>query len=297
MFRLIKKYFVPHKGNQHHPHILRTEAIIFLLAIMISAEGIFLASTLNIIPGASLFSAVLPNVLVQSANASRQESGLPVLTANALLEKAAALKAQDMATKGYFAHTSPEGITPWYWVQKAGYEYTIAGENLAVNFIDSSDVHTAWMNSPSHRANIVNAGYTEIGIATAKGMYQGNEAIFVVQYFGKPKSTSRIAVVPQQVHAATPMPTPQLSSVVIPALAKPAPVSSVLTTMVAEPRKTTQNIFLIIGGLVLFSLILMMLIRFEFPRPAHAIGPMLLFFFMLSAIALNRYIGLLHSAV
>ncbi len=96
------------------------------------------------------------------------------------------MKADDMATKGYFAHTSPEGLTPWYWFAQVGYNYTYAGENLAINFNESKDVDTAWLASPTHRANILNSHYTEIGIATAQGMYKGVQATFVVQMFGTP---------------------------------------------------------------------------------------------------------------
>jgi hypothetical protein len=96
------------------------------------------------------------------------------------------MKANDMAEKGYFAHTSPEGKTPWYWFKQAGYDYSYAGENLAVNFFESKDVAEAWMNSPTHRANIVKKDYTEIGIAVATGMYEGRQSVFVAQLFGTP---------------------------------------------------------------------------------------------------------------
>ena len=61
------------------------------------------------------------------------------------------MKAQDMATLGYFAHVSPDGKTPWYWIEKVGYDYQYAGENLAINFSDSKDVTNAWMASPLHK--------------------------------------------------------------------------------------------------------------------------------------------------
>lgn len=105
---------------------------------------------------------------------------------NDLLSAAAQLKANDMAAKGYFAHVSPDGKTPWYWIDKVGYSYDYAGENLAVNFIDSADVSNAWMASPTHRANILNPVFKEVGTATAVGTYKGRNAIFVVQLFGTP---------------------------------------------------------------------------------------------------------------
>lgn len=131
-------------------------------------------------------SAIYAAVLVNLTNQNRVAANLSELTVNPVLEKAAQMKADDMAIKGYFAHNTPEGLTPWYWFGQAGYEYKYAGENLAVNFENSEDVETAWMNSRGHFLNIVNPKYTEIGIATSTGIYKGRQAVFVVQMFGTP---------------------------------------------------------------------------------------------------------------
>lgn len=128
--------------------------------------------------------AVYPQAVVDLTNDYRQQNELGILSVNKLLLEAAQLKAEDMAGKSYFAHTSPEGITPWYWLDKVGYNFVYAGENLAVNFSDSKSVVQAWINSLSHRANILSQNFSEIGIATADGIYKGKEATFVVQYFG-----------------------------------------------------------------------------------------------------------------
>jgi uncharacterized protein YkwD len=131
-------------------------------------------------------SAIYAAVLVNLTNQNRAAANVAELTVNPLLEKAAQMKADDMAAKGYFAHNTPEGKTPWYWFDQAGYKYTYAGENLAVNFEESADVETAWMNSRGHFLNIMNPKYTEIGMATSTGLYKGRTAIFVVQMFGSP---------------------------------------------------------------------------------------------------------------
>jgi hypothetical protein len=96
------------------------------------------------------------------------------------------MKGEDMVTKGYFAHNSPEGVTPWHWFQEAGYSFLYAGENLAINFTDAEDVEQAWLNSPKHRANILNASFQEIGIATVPGTYNDSPTIYIVQMFGTP---------------------------------------------------------------------------------------------------------------
>ncbi|HWO07089.1 MAG TPA: CAP domain-containing protein [Candidatus Paceibacterota bacterium] len=130
--------------------------------------------------------AVIAAVLTELANEDRQQEGLRALQTNPKLVAAAQRKADDMAAKGYFAHETPEGHNSWHWFREVGYDYAYAGENLAVNFSESADVEKAWMASPTHRENILNARYTEIGIATAVGTYKGKPAIFAVQMFGHP---------------------------------------------------------------------------------------------------------------
>lgn len=137
-----------------------------------------------------LMTLVLPSALVGLSNSQREDAKLPLLEISPKLQKAAQLKANDMAKRGYFSHYTPEGNPPWYWLDQVEYDYRSAGENLAVNFTESTDVDKAWMNSPKHRENILNKKYTEVGIATAKGLYKGEEATFVVQFFGKPTSTT-----------------------------------------------------------------------------------------------------------
>ncbi len=191
---IVRKYLIPNQNNDYKPHLLRKTGVacISLLALALFAVGIF-QNLLFLKTG--ILSAVLPPVLVDLANQDRTSNQLAVLTVNPILEKAAQAKANDMAAKSYFAHTSPEGKTPWYWFSDAGYKYSSAGENLAINFTDSGEVNTAWMNSPGHRANILNGKFTEIGIATAQGTYNGQATVFVVQMFGKPAQTKKPSVV------------------------------------------------------------------------------------------------------
>lgn len=185
MIKTLKKYFIPNEENEYKPHFLRQTSVAFLsfLSLLVFFFGIL---HVVVIENTSLLSAVIPKALVELANNNRIQNNVSHLSTNAVLEAAAQLKANDMAAKSYFAHVSPEGLTPWHWFKQAGYDFQYAGENLAVNFSDSYDVDRAWMNSPTHKANILNGKFTEIGIATAKGYYNGQETIFVVQMFGKP---------------------------------------------------------------------------------------------------------------
>ena len=136
-----------------------------------------------------LISTILPAIVADATNKARNNEGLSSLQRSEALDLVAELKAQDMAQKKYFSHWSPEGVSPWHWFNVVGYEYLHAGENLAVHFTDSKNVVDAWLNSPSHRANILSNSYQEIGIGTAKGRYEGYDTVFVVQVFGTPAAT------------------------------------------------------------------------------------------------------------
>jgi hypothetical protein len=151
------------------------------------------ASHMPQVMNSNMIALVLPQALVDYTNQDRAFKTLPSVNTHPLLERAALLKAQDMANKGYFAHTSPDGHDPWYWLDSVGYDFRYAGENLAINFSESSDVNTAWVNSPGHYANIVNGKFTEVGIATAEGFYGGKQTTFVVQFFGTPAKKKTVS--------------------------------------------------------------------------------------------------------
>ncbi len=180
-----KHVFVPHEGNDYTPHFLREGSIVFLCILALVVFS-FSASTKFYIKKTNMTGAVLPAVLVDLTNSDRASSGLSGLTRNSVLDEAARLKAEDMAQNQYFAHNSPNGLTPWHFMDKAGYSFAYAGENLAVDFTESNDVENAWLLSPKHRANIMDARFTEIGIATVDAVFEGKNTTFVVQMFGKP---------------------------------------------------------------------------------------------------------------
>lgn len=119
-------------------------------------------------------------------NQERGKSGLGSLTLNAKLSSAASAKANDMFQNQYWAHVSPAGKEPWAFITASGYSYRVAGENLARDFNHTTDMVVAWMNSPSHKANIMNGRYTEIGLAVMNGQLQGVDTTLVVQMFGSP---------------------------------------------------------------------------------------------------------------
>lgn len=161
--------------------------------------SVFLMSSLqSFFMATNQFASVIDSVLVDLTNTDRAAYNLGTLTVNDKLTAAAQAKANDMAAKSYFAHTSPEGVDSWFWFKQAGYDFQHAGENLAVDFSDSADVERAWMNSPTHRDNILNGKYAEVGIATAVGTYQGRPTVFVVTMFGTPRSGTAAAPAAQK---------------------------------------------------------------------------------------------------
>ena len=158
----------------------------YLVAILVL---IFLAESLLVVPevwgpGRRFLAAVLPSLVVDYTNTDRTTEQKPPLQINPLLAQAAQLKAEDMAKRAYFSHEGPEGEAPWVWFDQVGYKYIYAGENLALNFYDSSEVNRAWLNSPKHRANIMDENFTDIGVGSATGFFEGRESVFVVQFFG-----------------------------------------------------------------------------------------------------------------
>ena len=140
--------------------------------------------------GAFSPATVLVGALSSLTNQERQQNNLAKLIVNPLLSEAAQKKAEDMSKNQYFSHVSPDGKTPWFWLELVGYKYDYAGENLAINFDESEDVTNAWMNSPAHRENILKKSYTEMGSGVATGTYQGRDAVFIVQDYASPRTES-----------------------------------------------------------------------------------------------------------
>ncbi len=128
--------------------------------------------------------------VVTLTNKERTNNNLPALKTNPQLAAAAESKITDMFSKGYFEHESPEGKGPADLAKDAGYAYVIVGENLALgNFADDAALVEGWMNSPGHRANILNEKYLEIGVAVRQGVYEGRKTWMAVQEFGTPLSS------------------------------------------------------------------------------------------------------------
>lgn len=252
----LKHFLIPRHTNNHRARALHIDALFFyVLAIALLRTGIHW--------GHRQFPDVLgyaTNIHVQElladTNAKRQTVGLPPLAINEELSKAAASKARDMFSKNYWAHNSPDGRTPWDFIIESGYTYTVAGENLAKNFSDSTGVVAAWMASPSHRDNLLKPSYRDIGFAVVNGTLNGEETTLVVQMFGagsslasaKPSggqtfgAKAKPVVISEEAGSATNM-DKQYTSI-------PQFLSVIRRPLIDIPGTTRQFVYLFIGFLL-----------------------------------------------
>lgn len=245
----IHDFFLPHQGNGYKPLLLTAGGVATALAIVVLIQGAYIIGSQFAKSNVNFLGSVLPSVVTELTNEDRIAQNLPTLTSDELLTKAAQLKAEDMAEKGYFSHVSPDGKTPWYWLDQVGYPYSYAGENLAVDFNDSRDVQEAWMASPTHRANIVKPEYTRIGVGVAKGMFEGKETTFAVQFFATPKKG---AVLPGETAVASAGTNAQVLGATI----GPVSFSQMLERVAASPMSTTAYV---LTGIAAFFAVLLLI--------------------------------------
>lgn len=199
MRKTIKNIFVPCEENGFVPRVLSLNyflpLIVLAVAFLISPAA-YRYRQAALLAGSNGYSS---QDIVALANIDRTKVGLSELKVNSVLNKAAEAKVQDMLSKNYFSHVSPDNKTPWDFFKSVGYKYFAAGENLAIDFVSAEEVNRGLMESPTHRANILNRLYTEIGVAVGYGIFDGRETILVAQYFGKPQvtQTAKPASVPE----------------------------------------------------------------------------------------------------
>ena len=279
MEHFLRHFFVPHSSNNHHAKALHLDSMlcyVLIFAIFNFGIRIMHREFPNVLGYAT---DIRVDQLLSGTNSQRQALGLAPLTYNVTLSKAAALKAQDMFAHNYWAHNSPEGKTPWTFIQQAGYAYTVAGENLAKNFSTSQGVIDAWMASPTHKDNIVKPSYRDIGFAIVNGVLGGEETTLVVQMFGageaianqepvKTVVTEQAAITEvspessrlgeQTAKAVEEQVTPPVSIIPISAV-QPTPIVNVLSTMFSSvsqkpminiPTVTRDVAFLFMGLLI-----------------------------------------------
>lgn len=180
----LSNWFLPHKDTHKKAHLISWEALLFYVLLFILLQvGFSIVSYTK--PG---FLGISSNIdqkkIIELTNIERAKIGLPAVKENEALNKAAVLKAQDMLVENYWAHFAPSGKTPWDFILGSGYKFTFAGENLAKNFYSSNEVISAWMASPTHKDNLLNSKYQDIGVAVVDGVLNGQKTTLIVQEFG-----------------------------------------------------------------------------------------------------------------
>ena len=182
--------FAPHPHNNHKAKILWPRSLAILLGIFIMGHSL-IDIFAGLKPGVLGFASQIdPVKIIELTNKEREADNLPDLKLNKELNAAALAKVTDMFEHNYWSHVSPTGVEPWYFVTQADYQYQHAGENLARDFSNPKDIVAAWMASPTHRQNILDNRYKDIGIAVMDGYVNGVETTIVVQMFGTTQKSS-----------------------------------------------------------------------------------------------------------
>ncbi|MBI2028307.1 MAG: hypothetical protein HYT07_01735 [Candidatus Levybacteria bacterium] len=176
--------FVPRDLNNHRAKILHNSNLLLAIVFLI-LTSFFVQKVSQAFPSIlGVSTDITIDALFLLTNTKRQENGIHSLSLNAQLSEAASKKADDMFQYGYWAHNSPEGKTPWVFIKGAGYNYVYAGENLARGFTSTEDVINAWMESPTHKANMLSSNYQDVGFAVKIGQLDGEETVLIVEEFG-----------------------------------------------------------------------------------------------------------------
>lgn len=184
--------FIPHELNNFRAKVIHPFPI-SLFALLVVLLQILLSSLPKFTPIVLGYeSSINPGKIIELANKERVKAGVGELTSNPLLTQAALAKASDMMARNYWAHNSPDGKEPWRFVTGSGYQYRFAGENLARDFSNSEDVVSAWVNSPSHKENLISPRYQDIGVAVVEGELGGVKTALVVQFFGTKMSQAAV---------------------------------------------------------------------------------------------------------
>jgi hypothetical protein len=274
----LSHFFLPHPDTHKKAHLISISGFLTYIFLFITLQFLFsfISFTKPGVLGVS--SNITVSEIIRLTNIERQKNNLPPLSENTKLDDAARRKAGNMFEENYWAHYSPSGKDPWGFINASGYKFSYAGENLARNFTNSSDVVQAWMNSPSHRDNLLNPNYQEIGVEVVEGTLLGQKTTLVVQEFGKP--VQAIAVLPnteeavqqvQSIDTSSPAPSEAGPAALIAqenpsTQVQPSPVvagqKETKASFLINPTQITKNLgFLIIGLVLILTLIDIYLIR------------------------------------
>ncbi|HEX7543047.1 MAG TPA: CAP domain-containing protein, partial [Patescibacteria group bacterium] len=253
----IHHLFIPHEENNFRAKSLHTDFLTVYLIIAFLMMMVFKQGNIHDVLGFATDISV--EKLYQLTNQERQKNNLPPLVLNSALSLAAQKKAENMFQENYWSHYSPDGKTPWDFILGAGYKYEYAGENLAKNFLFSNGVIDAWMNSTTHRDNLLKKEYKDVGYAIVNGTLNGEQTTIVVQEFGKPMAGS---FTPPAVQASE-------TTQNIPAVPAAKPVvekrvEQIVTQKTVQPKINALNLSFNINVIFMVFLIIAIALDFYF---------------------------------
>lgn len=226
----LSHFFLPHPETHKKAHLLSFKALFIYIAFFLILSLTFRGVN-TVKPGVlGVESSITVEEVIRLTNVERQKAGLPPVSENSKLNAAALAKAQNMFEENYWAHYSPSGKDPWLFINGAGYEFSYAGENLAKSFYESDEVVKAWMASRTHKENILNKHYSNIGIAVLEGTLNGEKTTLVVQEFGKPVDVAIAAA-----------PTGQVQSIRSPSESGPSAQASLVPAVTLASPKVSAN--------------------------------------------------------
>lgn len=180
----LRDFLIPNSDNNHTPRALRPRYLTAYALVIILAK-VFISSYLFILyPTVLSAFTVIENEILSMVNNSRVDAQVIQLEIDPELSQAAQAKADDMVANDYFSHFGPDGKKPWDWIDYTKYNYSIAGENLGKDFITAEAVHRALMASSTHKKNILNPRYRNLGIGIATGKIDNRDTLVLVQMFG-----------------------------------------------------------------------------------------------------------------
>ncbi len=240
----IAHLIIPRESNNQKAKLLHNSSLTVITFVFILYQ-LIISFVPRFAPKILGFAAnISPDEVVRLTNEKRTQAGLLPLSLNSTLSQAAQAKGADMLNKAYWAHVAPDGTQPWVFFTDFGYKYKYAGENLARDFSSASSAIEAWMDSASHRENLLSSKYKEIGIGVVEGNLAGVDTTVIVQFFGAEYADSVPAVPVAEAKAAT-------AQEAVPTPMPPAGQAKILVS----PFDVTRSVSLGIVGLLLFVLV------------------------------------------
>lgn len=243
----IINFFLATPDNNYHPPVLSYKAFVLygLLLILIRI-------LLGALP--SQGAAVESQTLMKLINLERGQRNLTTLLTDDRLIQAATEKSQDMIDRDYFAHIDPDGNYVWPRIEKAGYRpYRILGENLAVDFSTSEGMVKAWIDSPTHRANLLHPEFADQGLGALYGDFENRFTNLTASLFGRlalpgpPTPAVKAERPPYSSPYSSPYATPYLTPYLTPSskplvpVPLPPPQAPATSTKITMPIETTPS--------------------------------------------------------